>query len=208
MAEGVEDTFAMQLLSDVQDRFLVDTGVRLELTGGLALGVIDGVEKLCMLCPGCQRPTVGVIAWAQCGHCGIQLTRLGPVQQEVKYYFVKEKTGLCLPREWVIRKAGEGRVSPAAEELPSDSAESEPSGDQVGSTEKACDLAGDPGTVEVVAQSSEGTPEKPVSSEPFDLPVRKEPKPQEGDPSGERRSGCRLGITTDLAEIRINEQSI
>lgn len=115
------------------------------------------------------------------------MTRLGPVQQEVKYYFLKEKMGLCLLRECVIWKAGEGRVSPAAavEELPSDSAESEQSGDQVGSTDKACDLVGDSGTVEVVAQSSEGTPEKPVSSEPFDVPVRKEPKPQEGHPSGE-----------------------
>lgn len=87
----------------------------------------------------------------------------------------------------MIQKAGEGCVSPAAavEELPSDSAESEPPEDQVRSNGKACSLAGDSGTVEVVAQSLEETPEEPVSSKPFDLPVRKEPKLQEGDPSGE-----------------------
>lgn len=96
MEEGVGNTLAMQRLSDLQDRVLTDTGVRLELTGGLALGVIDGVERLCMLCPGCRRPTVEVTAcWAQCGHCGIQLTRLGPVQQEVKYYSANIATGLC-----------------------------------------------------------------------------------------------------------------
>lgn len=71
------------------------------------------------------------------------------------------------------------------EELPSNSAESEPPGDQVGSTEKACNLDEDPGTVEAAVQSLEETPEEPVSSKPFDLPIRKEPKLQEGDPSGE-----------------------
>lgn len=102
----------MQRSTDQQDQVLVDTGIHLEITGGLALGMVEGMERICMLCPGCQKPTMGVCAWARCSHCRSQLTRLGPLQQEVQYYFASSTTGLCLPQVQMTGGAREGRVSP------------------------------------------------------------------------------------------------
>lgn len=88
----LENTLAMQQLSHLQDRVLIDTGVWLELTGGLALGVIDGVERLCMLCPGCRssvrtlrypvntigtHPTGGQILFCKCYNGTLSAARTG-----------------------------------------------------------------------------------------------------------------------------------
>lgn len=36
---------------------------------GFALGMITGMEKLCLLCPGYRKPTAEVGAWMKCGYC-------------------------------------------------------------------------------------------------------------------------------------------
>lgn len=185
MAAGVQSASAMQWLPEMQDRVLINTGIRLELTSGLAQGVIGGVERLCMFFPGCWKPTVGVSAWAWCGHCGTQLTRLGPVQKEVQYYSASLSTGLCLHQIQVTRRAEKGCASPASavKELLSDSAESEPQEDKVGHVGEACSLVRDPETVS--GQSLEETPEEPAGSKSLVVPVWKEPQSREGYPSGE-----------------------
>lgn len=188
MAWSGQSAPTMQQITEMQDQILVDTGIRLELTGGLALGVVDGVEKLCLLCPGCRKPTVGVNAWAQCGHCRTQLTRLGPKQEEVRYYFASSTTGLWMPQATNLRRAGEGCTTPeaTAEDFQPDSKESDTPEVQVGSVGEACGLVGDLEAVEVTGQSLEEHPEIPASlSKPLVETVWKEPQVQEGDPLGE-----------------------
>lgn len=115
MEEGDRRMPAVQRLPEMQDWVLIDTGIRLELCGGLALGVIGGVEWLCMLCPRCHLPTMRVNAWAWCGHCGEPLTRLWPVQWESRYYNIHLLRGLCMLQPQDVRKAREGRGSPASD---------------------------------------------------------------------------------------------
>lgn len=88
MVEGGCLLPALILLPEKQEKALVDTGIRMETHGGFALGVIDGTERLYLLCPEFQIPTAVVTAWARCGHCDEPLTQLGPIQQEPQYYTV------------------------------------------------------------------------------------------------------------------------
>lgn len=69
-------------LPELQEVTLVDTGVRLELREGFTLMQIEETERLCLLCPGCRRPTDVVSAWIQCGHCNEPLIKLTPSEQE------------------------------------------------------------------------------------------------------------------------------
>lgn len=106
-----------------------------------------------MLSPGCLKPTAGVSGWAQCGHCGDPLTRLGLVQQEVRYYSTSLITGLCLPQIQVTQKAGAGHASPtpAVKELPSGLSDLEFSEAKAEEdVEKARGLARDPEVVGVL----------------------------------------------------------
>lgn len=46
----------------VPEWWMVDTGVQLEHQGGFTLGMINRVERLCLLCPECRRPTTAIRA--------------------------------------------------------------------------------------------------------------------------------------------------
>lgn len=63
MVEGNRLMPTLQWLPKMRERALVDTGLWLEPRGGLALGVINRAERLCLLCPKCRILMVEVTAW-------------------------------------------------------------------------------------------------------------------------------------------------
>lgn len=76
---------ALTWLPELQKQTLVDTGVRLKHHRGFTLGMIEGIEQLCLLCPEWQISTAVVSAWIRCGHSGEPVTRLASGQQDPRY---------------------------------------------------------------------------------------------------------------------------
>lgn len=144
MARSFTRPPAMQQNTEPQERILVDIGIRLEVTGGLALGVVNGVERLCLTYPGCRKPTMGrmrAITWTappDCAHCKPQKDREG-----------RDTTGS------------------AVEKLCPESFKTETPEVQVGSKEEACGLVGAPGVVRVIEQAPRSSPEMPTYTSPL-----------------------------------------
>lgn len=74
--KGARVYLALTWSLDLQELTLVNTGIRLEHRRGFTLGVIKGMEWLCLLCHGCRILTAVVSAWIQCRHCDETFTRL------------------------------------------------------------------------------------------------------------------------------------
>lgn len=72
---------------------------------GFALGIIEGTERLSLLCPCCRRPTAVVTAWIRCGHCDKLFTKLMQSQQELLIYSVDLRSGLCKEQPQKARAA-------------------------------------------------------------------------------------------------------
>lgn len=152
------------------------------------MGVIDGAEWLCLLCPERRIPTIGVTAWAWCGHCGEPLTRLEPVQQEPRYYNVNLLSGLCTLQPQEIRKAGEGQRSPTrggevlGPSVPSVKIKDICVEEEASAT---CGLARVLVTACASVQKPDDIPEEPARSRSLAVPLRKEPMLEGGMPPGE-----------------------
>lgn len=94
MADSGHMLPALTWLPELQEWTLVNIDVRLEHRKRFALGMIDGMDRLCLMCPECQIPTAVLRAWIWCSHCGERLTQLAFSQQDPRYYQVDLHSGL------------------------------------------------------------------------------------------------------------------
>lgn len=73
-------SFTMRLvdwLTKCRDR-IIDTSVQLVHQNRFGLGMIDGIERLWLICEQCQKPMAVVRAWPHCRHCNKPLLELAP----------------------------------------------------------------------------------------------------------------------------------
>lgn len=104
-------------LPDMQELTLVDQ-CQAGALGGFSLGMIEKMERLCLLCPGCRRATGVVSAWIQCMHCDKLLTRLMESRKELLNFSVDLWSGLCTEQLWKteggLEVVAKGRVESEA----------------------------------------------------------------------------------------------
>lgn len=115
---------ALTWLHDMQEVTLLDTGVQLEHQGEFSLGMIEGMVRLCLLCPGCRRPTTVISAWICCGHCDELLPMLTASEQEPLNYSVDLRSGLCTEQPWRSLKFGAGLGATAKGRVESEAGDS------------------------------------------------------------------------------------
>lgn len=176
MAVGGHVYPTLKGLPELQERTLVDTGVQLEHRGGFALGMVEGTERLCLLCPECWISIAVVSAWIWCGHCGEPLTWLASRKQEPLYYNLDLHSGLCRVQPRKFQKTGEGLESPLKGVTESEPGDFPAKICDVREEESAvaCDLVGNLATVSTAIQEP-GFPEMLAGPVPIASPFWKEP---------------------------------